>query len=66
MTQKLTNAHVEKSLIPSLNNLSSAQLERERLISVIAETKQNFTHLNNFRLRIKIPVTETTEMQMIN
>lgn len=36
----LTDAHVSQSLVPSLNDLSGAQLEGERLISVITVKKK--------------------------
>lgn len=36
----LTNTHIKQSLIPSLNYLTNADLEREGLVAVQAETKQ--------------------------
>lgn len=66
--EDLTNAHIEKSLVPALDNLSSTELECERLISVETETEKydkfqcffKLLPLNKIKLTRNI---ETTEMQ---
>lgn len=49
-----TDAHVEETLIPSFDHLSGAQLESERLISIIAERTQEICFKISIPKEIKI------------